>query len=539
MIEFGPHFSGFAAPLETISISGLYRLLQTAFEAAPFLLSGVLFSGVMRGMIGHKRVYEILGGGGFQGAFRGWILGITLPVCALGALPVARELKRAGLSTGTILSFVVVAPVMNPISVVYGMSHVDWKTFLVFLLGSFVISVLIGTLWDAFTRAGVTKSDPDFQPDTPLMMSSDRLKLTGIALVRSCGGGILLDLGLVILFMGLLGAFLPYGLLQALFVKGSFFSPLFMGIFAIPVYITPMEIMTQFEHVVRDGYSLGAAFMLAVLGAGANMAVLNWVRRDYGLWKLFQLVFVFFISTYLFSLIMEWLPWRIALSSVDHTHAFDSYTRLPGGETGVASIFAIWGSVLNDADIAQKIGFIILTLLFLSSFILNRFIYKASGGLEGKISAFIKKSQTNSENEMPSETLGEKRVSISVLLPIGLSMALVGAYLFGTIIYDSPKLTVTKMGDIRGEYTQAILRGDLVEIELRMNQMDFLASQLDMGYLLRHFRLPEGSSSLVSEYRKRVSVVKEFSHDGDIRAIKNLQPYLNEIFKEIQRIYSR
>ena len=59
-------------------------------------------------------------GRGVRGAVRGWAIGMVLPVCSLGVIPVARELRRGGVPGGTVLAFVLTAPLLNPISFLYG-----------------------------------------------------------------------------------------------------------------------------------------------------------------------------------------------------------------------------------------------------------------------------------------------------------------------------------------------------------------------------------------------------------------------------------
>ncbi len=532
-MNFGPHFSGFASSLDSIIGSGIFRLLETFFEAAPFLLSGVLFAGLMRGMLGHQQLNSLLGGGGFQGALRGWILGISLPVCALGALPVALELKRARLSNGTLLSFTTVAPVMNPISVAYGISHVDFMTFMAFMFGSFFISVALGWGWDSMMGTG-KNSDNFSDADPGISYSLQRLKLSGWNLLNSLNLKIVGDLLLVILFMGFLGAILPYGILQGLFINGNIYSPVLMGVFALPIYVTPMEIMTQFEHVVRDGYSIGAAFVLAILGAGANVAVLNWIRRDYGFKRTFSLIIFFFIITLVFSFFMEWLPWRNKVGSIDHTHAFDAYSRLPSSALDSLNFIVIWKEVVGRVDTTQIIGAWILVIGITTSFFVDRLFLKKVGGIESRIVTIFKRQKSKLNKNLESQ---EKHIPLPTVLAFGLAIAVAGAYFFGIVIYDPPQLTVIKMGDVRGELTQAIIAEDMEQTEEYLNQLDFLTTQLDLGYLLRRFSLPESDVHLPSAYQSRIRNVIEFAHDQDIQAVKNLQGYLYEIFRDIQKTY--
>ena len=115
LLADGPGYTGFLSDFNTTFWSGVLRIAYAMVAAAPFLVAGMFAAGILRGMVGAQRTRSILGVGHWSGPFRAWALGVLLPICSLGALPVARELRRAGIPSGTVLSFVLVAPVLNPV----------------------------------------------------------------------------------------------------------------------------------------------------------------------------------------------------------------------------------------------------------------------------------------------------------------------------------------------------------------------------------------------------------------------------------------
>ena len=60
----------------------------------------------------------------------------------------ARKLRRSGVPSGTIISFVMVAPVLNPISIAFGLSYIDLIILLYFRFGTFLVSSGIGLIWN-------------------------------------------------------------------------------------------------------------------------------------------------------------------------------------------------------------------------------------------------------------------------------------------------------------------------------------------------------------------------------------------------------
>ena len=342
----GARYAGLFADANTTLWSGVLRMVEAVVAAAPFLVVGAITAGLLRGLIGPQRLRQLLGVGRRSGPLRAWLMGILLPVDSLGALPVAAEMRRAGVPGGTVLSFVLVAPVLNPISILYGLSNIVPHTLLFFAAGTFAVSTGIGLLWNRLIGrrhgeavAGTLEEEVDHdldsldrpvgRPDTRPAGGVDRLLLAAATAARGIVGPVARDLLLALLAVGLLGSMLPHGLLQTGLTRENPLAPVLMGLVAIPAYVTPIDVMMHFGNIVRDGYSLGAAFALIVLGAGANVGVAAWVRRDYGLRPLLLFVALLIGSTLAIGLTADRALVHGRADATDHTHAFDSFTRLP------------------------------------------------------------------------------------------------------------------------------------------------------------------------------------------------------------------
>src|SRR5882762_6933693 len=134
--------------------SVLLRSGQIAVESSTTLLCGLLVAGVMRRMIGAEGTRRLFGGPGWNGLLRAWGVGTLLPVCSLGVIPIARELRRAGVPSGTILAFVLAAPHINPLSLLYGLTLSEPLVIICFAAGSLVIALSAGAVWERyFARA--------------------------------------------------------------------------------------------------------------------------------------------------------------------------------------------------------------------------------------------------------------------------------------------------------------------------------------------------------------------------------------------------
>ena len=361
----GARYAGLFADLPTTFWSAILRMLQAVVAAAPFLVAGAVTAGLLRGLIGPERLRSLLGVGRPTGPLRAWLLGILLPVDSLGALPVAAEMRRSGVPGGTVLSFVLVAPVLNPISILYGLSNIVPHTLLFFAIGTFAVSTGIGLLWnrvigtrhgEAVAGAGEAAAFLAEEVEGRPAGGGNRLLLAAATAARSVVGPVARDLLLALLAVGLLGALLPHGVLQTTLTRDNPLAPVLMGLVAIPAYVTPIDVMMHFGNIVRDGYSLGAAFALIVLGAGANVGVAAWVRRDYGLRPLLLFVGLLIGSTLAIGLTADRALIHGRADAEDHTHAFDSFTRLPKVSGDQASPRWVVGRVAAEIRNNQTSG---------------------------------------------------------------------------------------------------------------------------------------------------------------------------------------
>ncbi|WNZ44336.1 permease [Leptolyngbya boryana CZ1] len=126
--------------------SAFTLFMSLMVEAMPFLLLGVLFSGLLQFFIDERKLVAILPKNAFLGAFVGSCIGFLFPVCECGNVPVARRLLLQGAPTSVAIGFLLAAPTINPI--------VFWATWTAFrdqpevvffrILFSLIIATVIG-----------------------------------------------------------------------------------------------------------------------------------------------------------------------------------------------------------------------------------------------------------------------------------------------------------------------------------------------------------------------------------------------------------
>lgn len=116
------------------------RFLGIFIEAVPFLLLGTLASGLIESFISAEDLARITPRNPILATIMGTFMGFAFPVCECGVVPVVRRLFTKGLPMSVGVTFLLAAPVINPVVLVstyaaFGVGSV--------LVGRFVITAVV------------------------------------------------------------------------------------------------------------------------------------------------------------------------------------------------------------------------------------------------------------------------------------------------------------------------------------------------------------------------------------------------------------
>ncbi len=109
---------GAGESLETVIGIFSTRFLGIFIEAAPFLLLGTVVSGVIDSFLTPDDIARLVPRNPFLATVTGAFMGFAFPVCECGVVPVVRRLFGKGLPMWVGITFLLAAPVMNPIVLV-------------------------------------------------------------------------------------------------------------------------------------------------------------------------------------------------------------------------------------------------------------------------------------------------------------------------------------------------------------------------------------------------------------------------------------
>ena len=89
--------------------------LSILFEGVPFMFIGTLISGVVDAFVPSETMTKYLPRNPLAAIALSGVLGIAFPMCECGVVPVIRRMIRKGLPVSSALTYLLAAPIVNPI----------------------------------------------------------------------------------------------------------------------------------------------------------------------------------------------------------------------------------------------------------------------------------------------------------------------------------------------------------------------------------------------------------------------------------------
>lgn len=127
-----------------------FSFLGVLFESIPFLLLGALASGLIEVFVPARLMTRLLPKNPVGAIALSGLLGAIFPMCECGVVPVIRRLMGKGLPTACAVTYLLAAPVVNPIVAVSTLAAFSgqrpWVVVGFRLVLSYAVAVLVGWL---------------------------------------------------------------------------------------------------------------------------------------------------------------------------------------------------------------------------------------------------------------------------------------------------------------------------------------------------------------------------------------------------------
>jgi len=256
-----------------ILLNILNEIWGVTVEMTPFLLFGFLMAGILSVLISKDYVRRHLGGHGWMGSLKAALIGVPMPICSCGVIPLAASLRKHGASRGATASFLASTPQTGVDSLLITYALLGW----VFAIFRAVVAFLSG-LACGMAVAAVSPKDsaavapcedeccqPSEQPIIQRMLAYGFLILP-----RNISKAVVLG----IIISGILSGLIP----ENFFADRMGDSPmamLVMLVIGIPLYVCSSASVPIALAFIKAGISPGAALVFLITGPATNAATLT------------------------------------------------------------------------------------------------------------------------------------------------------------------------------------------------------------------------------------------------------------------------
>jgi uncharacterized membrane protein YraQ (UPF0718 family)/copper chaperone CopZ len=270
-----------------ILVKTILESWQVLGQMAPYLLLGFLVAGVLSVSIPPEWVERHLGRRGFGSVWKASLLGVPLPLCSCGVIPVSASIRRHGASRAATVSFLLSTPQtgVDSIAVTYALLG---PVFAIFRpVAALVTGLFGGGLAQLLGEANGAEAEEKPRSldctDACCADEHDRGKLLRalrygfVTLPRDLGLALLVG----IIIAGAMAALVPQDRLEA-YIGGGISSILLLMAAGVPLYICATASVPIAAGLMYVGASPGAALAFLIAGPATNAAAFTSIWKVLG-----------------------------------------------------------------------------------------------------------------------------------------------------------------------------------------------------------------------------------------------------------------
>lgn len=267
--------------------------------------------------INQNKLQKLFSGKGIVGNIAGSLFGAITPFCACSTIPMTVGFLNANLPFGSVMSFLISSPLLNPIIVAMLAATVGVNNAIIYFAMAFVLSVIFGYILEKLGFANYVRAGRISGGKTMNVDGTDLRRLLPVGkkiFISLSAGWDTLKPILAYLFIGVaIGAaiygYLPEGETIAKYAgKNNWFAVPLASIIGIPLYIRAETAIPIAMSLISKGVGMGTAIALIIGGAGMAIPEMTMLAKIFRPKLLVSFIIVIFlvavITGYSFNIIM-------------------------------------------------------------------------------------------------------------------------------------------------------------------------------------------------------------------------------------------
>ena len=263
---------------------------------APWLIIGFFIAGIMAVCIPRDFVMKFLGAsGGVKSIIRAVSIGVPLPICSCGVIPISTALRKNGASKGATAGFLISTPQtgIDSILATYALMGP------LFAIARPVAALVTGLVGGCAVHA---LSDNDMQPCDSTQQSAPPPRNLRTILWQGyirLLGGVVKPLSVGLLISALVAALVPDDFFASTLAGRDYLAMPIMALIGFPMYICSTAAIPIAAALMMKGLSPGAAFVFLMTGPAINAVSIATIASLIGKRATFAYVAVIVIGSIL------------------------------------------------------------------------------------------------------------------------------------------------------------------------------------------------------------------------------------------------
>ncbi len=326
------------------------QIWSTTAEMAPYLLFGFLVAGILSELLPSSFVEKHLGRGRLGPVLKASLLGVPLPLCSCGVIPVATGLRRHGASKAATTAFLISTPQtgIDSILVTYSLLGPVFAIFrpLAALLSGFFGGSLV-LMADKTSEAPTTPAKENTQTTKEALFSrlAKSLRYGFVTLPGDIGSSLFIGL----ILSGLIAALVPDNFFSV-FLGSRLLTMTAMLVVGIPLYVCATASVPVAAAFMAKGVSPGAALVFLMTGPATNAAAISTIWKIMG-----KRTAVLFLLAVAISSMASGLCLDLIVDNLETKPAPPSHSMLPES-VGSGSAILLTALLLNAVLQKNKHG---------------------------------------------------------------------------------------------------------------------------------------------------------------------------------------
>ena len=270
---------------------------------SPYLLLGFTAAGILRVLIPDAVVLKYLSGNKWKSVLNASLVGVPLPLCSCGVLPVTAHLSKMGVKRGPILSFLTSTPTTGVDSIFATYSLMGGLFTLLRVLASFTIGVFSGIMANLFlSKEDLAPKKEEIKPSCCSVQPKSAFNYAYVDLINDIAKWLIIG----IVGGGLISYFVPESFISE-HLSNPFISYGLMSLIGLPMYVCSTGSIPIAMSLIMKGMNPGAGLVFLISGPATNTATMSFIAGKFGVKTL---------VVYLLSIIIGSVAWGVMLDNL-------------------------------------------------------------------------------------------------------------------------------------------------------------------------------------------------------------------------------